>query len=201
MGISQLNKLGLKKVKVIRHSQINKLIETAVNNVISKRLTETTRKADEENAQTLRALLEEKERALKNGETLKSEQQKLTQQINDLNKKLNEKESNLKQSQQKILEESRNEYKRLVKQKQAEQEINNLKEAVTELNSNLEAVTKENAELEKNLAEKSKELDQTIGKLKEQFLAKVENEKKLKEAIANAEEEKKNLLAENDLVA
>ena len=186
LGMDELNKMGLKKVKVIRHSQVQELISQAVDNAISKFIFGAEGRKEHER---LMSLITEKESAL--SDVSGAERTELKGEVETLKKQMQEQSKRLEEAKAKVIEETKKEYEalaektslenQLILQKRSEEalqlQLQETSALVEPLKEKLEAEKQKNQMAARAISEKLKQSEELNGKL-----SRAEEEKRKLEA-------------------
>jgi hypothetical protein len=181
VGMAELNKMGLTKVKVIRHSQVQELISQAVENAISRFIFGAEGRKEHER---LMSLINEKESALSDSSggdraELKSEVETLKRQMQDQAKRLEE-------AKAKVVEETKKEYEALAEKTSLENQLIMQKKAELVLHQQLQEMTMVMGQLKEKVREGESQQKQNFVKFQEL------------EKLSILEEELKNLESDNE---
>ena len=186
LGMDELNKMGLKKVKVIRHSQVQEVISQAVDNAISKFIFGAEGRKEHER---LMSLITEKESAL--SDVSGAERTELKGEVETLKKQMQEQSKRLEEAKAKVIEETKKEYEalaektslenQLILQKRSEEalqlQLQETSALVEPLKEKLEAEKQKNQMAARAISEKLKQSEELNGKL-----SRAEEEKRKLEA-------------------
>lgn len=136
IGMAELNKMGLKKVKVIKHSQVQELISQAVENAISRFIFGAEGRKEHER---LMSLISEKENALSDVSGV--ERSELKDEVESLKKKMQEQAQRLEEAKAKVIEETKKEYEALAEKTSLENQLIMKEKSELELHKQLQEMT------------------------------------------------------------
>ncbi len=184
VGMAELNKMGLTKVKVIRHSQVQELISQAVENAISRFIFGAEGRKEHER---LMSLINEKESALSDSSggdraELKNEVETLKRQMQDQAKRLDE-------AKAKVIEETKKEYEALAEKTSLENQLIMQKKTELSLHQQLQEMTLMLGQLKEKVREGESQQKQNFAKFQDL------------EKLPILEEELKNLESDNESLA
>lgn len=201
IGMAELNKMGLKKVKVIKHSQVQELISQAVENAISRFIFGAEGRKEHER---LMSLISEKENALSDVSGV--ERSELKNEVESLKKKMQEQAQRLEEAKAKVIEETKKEYEALAEKTSLENQLIMKEKSELELHRQLQEMTMLMGQLKEKVRNSENEQSakyQELAKLPvlEEQLSTLEseNEELLKEVALAKEkieaEKQKNIMA------
>lgn len=189
VGMDELNKMGLKKVKVIRHSQVQELISQAVDNAISRFIFGAEGRKEHER---LMSLINEKENAL--SDVSGAERSELKSEVESLKKNMQDQAARLEEAKAKVIEETKKEYEALAEKASLENQLIMQKKTELDLHKQLQEMTMLMGQLKEKV--RSSESQQNQNVLKFQDLEKLPI---LEEELDNLQTENENLQKEVDL--
>lgn len=186
VGMAELNKMGLKKVKVIRHSQVQELISQAVENAISRFIFGAEGRKEHER---LMSLITEKESAL--SDVSGAERSELKSEVETLKRQMQDQAKRLEEAKAKVIEETKKEYEALAEKTSLENQLVMQKKVELELHGQLQEMTMLMGQLKEKIRLGESQQNQNV--MKFQDLEKIPI---LEEEIGNLETEVENLQKE-----
>ncbi|PCJ61902.1 MAG: hypothetical protein COA79_06300 [Planctomycetota bacterium] len=133
IGIDDLSRMGLKKVKVLKHSQIQKLMKDAVSKSIDRFLVGALGQSENER---LRKLIKAKEIEL-TGETVE-DKSGLKSEVNELKRSFAVQNQRLEEAKAKVAQDTKKEYERLSEMTSLENQIIQRQKKESELRDQLQ---------------------------------------------------------------
>lgn len=184
VGMAELNKMGLTKVKVIRHSQVQELISQAVENAISRFIFGAEGRKEHER---LMSLINEKESALT--DTQGGERAELKNEVETLKRQMQDQAKRLDEAKAKVIEETKKEYEILAEKTSLENQLIMQKKTELTLQQQLQEMTLLLGQLKEKVREGELHQKQNLAKLQDL------------EKLPILEEELKNLESDNESLA